>query len=47
MDTESAARRIRQDFPCLTIARIVPLGEGLGNIALARSLDGDREGRSR
>ena len=33
MDTDTAARQIRQDFPCLTIARILPLGEGLGNIA--------------
>jgi aminoglycoside phosphotransferase (APT) family kinase protein len=33
MDDETAARRIRQDFPCLNIARTVPLGEGLGNVA--------------
>jgi aminoglycoside phosphotransferase (APT) family kinase protein len=33
MDIGTAARRIRQDFVGLTIARIVPLGEGLGNVA--------------
>jgi aminoglycoside phosphotransferase (APT) family kinase protein len=33
MDIDTASRRIRQDFPYLTIGRIVPLGEGLGNIA--------------
>ena len=33
MDIDTAVRRIRQDFPCLTIAGIAPLGEGLGNVA--------------
>lgn len=33
MDIDTAARRIRQDFTGLTIARIVLLGEGLGNVA--------------
>jgi aminoglycoside phosphotransferase (APT) family kinase protein len=33
MDIDTASLQIRQDFPYLTIERIVPLGEGLGNIA--------------
>jgi aminoglycoside phosphotransferase (APT) family kinase protein len=33
MDVETVTRRIRQDFPRLTIGRIMPLGEGLGNVA--------------
>ena len=33
MDVETVTRRIRQDFPCLTIGRLMPLGEGLGNVA--------------
>lgn len=33
MDIDTAIRCIRQDFPCLTIARIATLGEGLGNVA--------------
>ena len=33
MEMDAAARRIEQDFAGFTIARIVRLGEGLGNVA--------------
>ena len=33
MNIDTVTRRIREDFPCLSITHIVRLGEGLGNVA--------------